>query len=818
MRYVPFLITTLVTIALIILFNSTLLLPAPLGKILSPQHGIWQNAEPADQDYNEQVSIPGLKAAAEVYIDDRLVPHVFAQNAEDVYFIQGYLHAKFRLWQMEFQTHVAAGRLCEVLGDEVNGNNLLNAVDRQFRRLGMGYAAEKALEESEKDAETKAEMDAYTAGINAWISRLPESQLPIEYKLLGYKPEPWTNLKSSLFLKYMSLDLAGSEDDFEYTNARTVFGWEDFQKLFPTSQDSLDPILPKGTLFEQAGLALKIPVDADSLYFQRKDSTAITQTKPDRDNGSNNWAVAGSKTKSGAPILCNDPHLGLNLPSLWFEMQLSGPGYNAYGATFPGAPAVVIGFNDSCAFGFTNAMRDVRDYYEIRFRDESRKEYFFNGEWQPTEFRYERIRIKGKPDFVDTVAYTLFGPVMYDTTYDGKRNTGGRNYSVRWKAHDKGNALKMFTLLNRARNYDDYYSALQYLDVPGQNCLFASKAGDIAIWNQGSFPAKWARQGDFIMPGTDSSYMWQGTIPQAENPHEVNPERGFISSANQYPVDPSVYPYFLGGSYPPYRGITINRHLSSMSDITAQDMMKMQTDNYNVFAEMARPLLTKYIQTGALSEAEKKCYDILRSWNLRNDPDERGATVFVLTWDSLETEVFSDEYAQTDLTLPWPHESTLLEILLKDSAFRFIENINTPETETTASVITAAFKKAAAKYIQLESSDDFLWWDFKNTGIMHLARIPSFSSVHLPIGGGQHIINATKSDHGPSWRMIVHLSRETEAYGIYPGGQSGNPGSRYYDDYVEDWVKGSYKKLWMMKKEQAADKRIKWIMTFNKGA
>jgi penicillin amidase len=233
-------------------------------------------------------------------------------------------------------------------------------------------------------------------------------------------------------------------------------------------------------------------------------------------------------------------------------MQITTPSYNVYGATFPGAPSVIIGFNDSCAFGFTNAMRDVRDYYEIKFKDDSRQEYWFDSTWVPSEFRIEVIKIKGEADYLDTVAYTNIGPVMYDKSFDGGRNTNKKDYAVRWKAHDPSNELKMFTLLDKAKNYNDYLKAIKYLHTPGQNCVFACKNGDIAIWDQGEFPAKWYRQGDFVMPGTDSSYFWQGMIPQFENPHLINPGRNFVSSANQMPTDTS-YPYYLGGNYPPYR-------------------------------------------------------------------------------------------------------------------------------------------------------------------------------------------------------------------------------------------------------------------------
>jgi len=398
MKILPLIISAAVTTGLVIALNTKLLLPAPLGKLLSPQHGIWQNAENANADFNMELSFPQLKGKVDAYLDDRLVPHVFAEQEDDVYFVQGYLHAKFRLWQMELQTHAAAGRASEIIGDKALNH------DREFRRLGMGYAAEISLKELEKDPELLASCDAYTAGVNAYINSLKESQLPIEYKLIGYKPEPWSNLKTALFLKYMSWDLAAHEDDIEMTNAKSYFSPTDFDLLYPSTQDSLDPVIPKGTIYATPKVVVHQPATADSVYFRNKDLLVVNEEKPDRENGSNNWAVSGSKTKSGAPILCNDPHLGLNLPSLWFEMQLSTPTFNAYGATFPGAPSVIIGFNDSCAFGFTNGGRDVRDYYEIKFKDDSRTEYWFDSAWKKTEFRVETIKVKDSVDYVDKVA------------------------------------------------------------------------------------------------------------------------------------------------------------------------------------------------------------------------------------------------------------------------------------------------------------------------------------------------------------------------------------------------------------------------------
>ena len=488
MKFVPLLISSAVTILLIIVFN-TRWGPAPaVGEFLSPQHGFWQNAEPVEKDFGQDLQLAGLKEPAEIFLDDRLVPHVFAGNESDAYYLQGYLHAKFRLWQMEFQTYAAAGRISELIGPK--GLNY----DREKRRLGMVWAAEKAVAELEKDYVSKTEADAYTAGVNAYITSLKESELPIEYKLLGYRPELWSNLKTALFLKFMSLDLAGYESDFEYTNLRSLLGYATFNKMFPITQDSLDPIVPLDTLSRIPGVTVKAPPGSDSIYLQNRDTANVEEVKkPNRDNGSNNWAVSGIKTKSGSPILCNDPHLGLNLPSLWYEMQLSCPEFRAYGVTFPGAPGVIIGFNDSCAFGFTNAMRDVRDYYEIRFRDDSRREYWYNGKWLPTDFRFEHIICKDTTEFIDTIAYTVFGPVMYDKSFSGSKRINNKYYAVRWKAHDAGNELMIFNGLDHAKNYADYRESVKWLHTPGQNAIFASKNGDIAITAQGDFPAKWTR-------------------------------------------------------------------------------------------------------------------------------------------------------------------------------------------------------------------------------------------------------------------------------------------------------------------------------------
>jgi penicillin amidase len=804
-------ISVIVTIALIVILDSKKVLPAPLGKLLSPQEGLWQNAEPKDIDFGGNLKFPDLKGKGDVYFDERLVPHIFAKDDNDAYFIQGYLHARFRLWQMEFQTYAAAGRVSEIVGEK--GLNY----DRTMRRMGMVYGAERALAMMEEDVTTKASMDAYTAGVNAYIATVNSSNLPVEYKLLGYTPEKWTNLKSALFYKAMTNDLAGFDTDFEFTNALRLLGEEKFKILYPDVQDSLSPIIPKGTQFYSNTTIPVAPSNADSVYFHRKDSIWYTQQfKPNPSNGSNNWALSGSKTKSGKPILCNDPHLSITLPSIWYEMQINTPNFNVYGVSFPGILGVMIGFNDNIAFGFTNAGRDMKDYYEITFRDKSRLSYWFNNQWKNSNIRIEHIAIKDQKEVLDTVAYSVFGPVMYDESFPDKLKTK-KAYALRWIAHDPSNALKMWYLLNRAKTYNDYLEAIKYFNAPAQNMLFASKDGDIALWQQGTFPLRWQDQGKFVMPGSDSSYMWQGFIPQQDNPHIINPIQGYISSANQRPVD-STYPYFIPGRYDMYRGISINRRLSSITAATPDDMKKLQNDTYNVLAETAVPILLKNVNQLLLNADERKYVKILSNWNFYSDINEKGPTIFTHWLDSLRQYVFQDDLIKNDLPISLPVRYTLVENLLKDSAFSFIDNSNTAKVETLSDAVTISLKKCTKQLVQLEKENKLTWGNYKNTTLYHLLRTATmpFAKEHLPVGGGENIINATTHDHGPSWKMIVQLTTPTEAYGVFPGGQSGNPGSKYYDNFASTWAAGKYYKLWMMQPSEVKDKRIQSTLHFSK--
>jgi len=780
-----------------------------LGQFISPQHGFWQNAEPVNYDFGGKINIDGLKGSVEIFLDERLVPHVFAENDEDLYFAQGYLHAKFRLFQMDLQTRAAAGRASEFAGP------VAIDYDKEQRRLGMVYAAENALKMIESDSISLTIFNAYTHGVNAYIRSLKPSEWPYEYKLLNVEPEEWSNLRSALLLKMMAKMLAGgTENDLGYTRAKTIFSLEDLNTLYNQIPDSLHPMIPKGVTFSKPAIEPVMPTTADSLYFNNLPLPDYNEKhKANPGNGSNNWVVAGTKTASGAPILCNDPHLELSLPSIWYELQLTTPTSNTYGVSLPGVPFVIIGFNDHVAWGVTNSQRDVKDYFAIRFKDDSKKEYWFDNTWKSTELKLEKINIKGQSPVYDTVAYTVFGPVMFDPSFQTKAS-GNTSLAVKWTAHAPSNEAVTFYHLNRAQNYDDFEKAIRNFDSPGQNFVFASKEGDIAIWQQGKFPARWNGQGLYVMPGEDNAYDWQGYIPQKENPHVKNPAQGFLQSGNQRPTD-KTYPYFIPGSYITSRGTSISEKLGKMKNIGVADMKNLLIDYDNIEARYLHPVLISNIKRDQLDQHEQRFLDIFNRWDHQADPESLGQTIYQCWMDTLQKVIFADEIMQVTPAAPMPKIEMMVELLVSDSTSQFYNNIHTPATETRADVITEAFKRAVVRLSIAEKNGNLEWAKFKNPAIFHLLKdaVPALAHTGLHVGGYNNTINAITKSHGPSWRMVVELTSETEAYGVYPAGQNGNPGSRFYDDFIGTWERGDLYRLWVMKsQEEASDSRVKWTL------
>ncbi|TAN13003.1 MAG: penicillin acylase family protein [Chitinophagaceae bacterium] len=807
MRSKGFIISLIITIILIVVLNNRWGQVPPAGKFFSPQLGFWQNATPVNNNYSCKLKVKGVERPVSVWFDAHLVPHIFAQDDRDAYYVQGYITARFRLWQMDLQVRAAGGDLSEVIGEKTL------QYDRLQRRKGMVTDAENSLAVMEADSATKAMMDAYTAGVNAYIATLNYRKLPLEYKLLDYKPVKWTNLKTALLLKYMSDMLTGGTSDMENTNALKLLGLQQFNQMFPDYPDSLYPIIPKGTPFYKPSVSPS-SIPSDSLIAVNKEAVRFQSDKRDIDNGSNNWVVNGKKTRSGAPILCNDPHLGLNLPSLWFEVQIHTPDMDVYGASLPGAPGVIIGFNNYIAWGLTNAQRDVSDYYAIRFKDASMKQYWYDSSWKNAAVKIEKINIRGHKTFYDTVAYTVFGPVMYDPSFPDTLSDH-QYLALHWAAADSSDELKTMYLMNHARNFDDYKNALKYFECPGQNFAYADISGNIAIWQQGKFPVRRSMDfGKFILPGDDSLYLWHSSIPFLENPHILDPEQNFVYSANQNPTD-TTYPYFYHGEFIQFRARRIYHFLNDRNNLTIEDMMKLQNDYYDGFAAEALPIMLRHLDTAGLSRASHQYLDSLRHWDLEVLPGTIKPLLFYSWWDSLYENIWSDVLNDSlHLPMPRPTDNTTIEWLIRDTTMPLVNTGYASRGGNLRSRVYDAFIKAMNAVQKLDSTGKLNWGIYRGTDIMHLARIPALSRMHLFTGGDRYTVSAIKKDHGPSWRMIVQMSNPIVAYGIYPGGQSGNPGSRYYDDFVDDWVRGKYYKLNFFSPDDSTSAEVKYKIIF----
>jgi penicillin amidase len=808
MKVFKFYISIVITLALIYSLNRSWVVDGnrlpPLGKFLDPFHGFWQNIESDDVAFPTELDIPGLKDKVTVVYDSLSIPHIFANNDEDLYLAQGYVTAMDRLWQMEFQTLAAAGRISEVIGEGKNGFAI--NFDRGQRRRGLTFGAMNALSSMESDAISKMMVTQYSNGINQYIKTLSYDNLPFEYKLLDYEPEDWAPIKCGFLLMNMAKTLSMSEKDIEMSNALKLFGRETLEILYPDTDIVGDPIVDK------PGEWKFDPVRIDSVPLALPKELIALDRLP-RENpttGSNNWAVDGSKTATGSPILCGDPHLELSLPSIWYAVQLNAPGVNTMGASLPGAPAIVIGFNDSIAWSVTNAQRDVVDWYSISFEDAKRNRYRLDDKWVDTKKVVEAFAIRGQEIFYDTIIYTKWGPVTYDATYHASDNRKG--YSFRWTAHDPSHEVVALYKLNRANNHDDYMKALDHFLSPPQNFAFASVAGDIAMRIQGKYPVRRNQEGRFALDGSKSSNGWQAFIPNDQNVTDKNPKRGFVSSANQFPVD-ATYPYYVTGeSYEGYRNRRINKVLRESKNVTVTDMMKLQGDNYNLKAEESLPTFLSYLDTAKLNADELDAYHILRSWDYVNTADSEGASYYESWWDNLMPLIW-DEMQNPEALLIRPTTFNTIKLIREKPDLVFFDLKTTPEKENAGDILRMAFKFGVEDILKWKSNnpnagDEVPWADFKDSYVGHVLRIAPLS-IHVKHGGNEGIVNAHSQTHGPSWRMIVSLEKSgVKTWATYPGGQSGNPGNIHYSDMLDRWVSDQYYKLLFMHKADDSNGKI----------
>ncbi|MDH3649263.1 MAG: penicillin acylase family protein [Saprospiraceae bacterium] len=758
----------------------------PLGNFFNPFSGFWQNAE-GEKPYRESiVHQVGIRDTVEVIYDDRLVPHIFAKNDLDLAFVEGYVHAQNRLWQMDLSARNAGGRLSEIFGARTLKN------DRMMRRMGLTTAAEH-LVELWKECPSYPFLQSYVAGINSYITEITDKSKPLECKLFDYDIEPWSDLKTALVTMSMNLVLCSKAWDMQASKARSDLGDEVYHSLFPDWDPKQSPVIPSSAQWDFVAELGPKPEDTLSLGHIDEPYESLFPSFV----GSNNWAVSGLKTENGNPILCSDPHLNLTLPSIWYEMQVQTDELNAYGVSIPGIPHITIGFNEKIAWGMTNVGQDVLDFYRILWADSSRENYLLDGRILSTEKRPECFEVKGGRTICDTIAYTYWGPIYSEAE---------SALALHWlpNEHLTDCAINTFLNLSAGTGFTDYWDALRSFESPPQNFVFASTTGDIALKVQGRFPIRQKNQGKFVQDGGSSKNGWRGFIPYEQTPFVKNPERGFVSSANQHSTD-STYPYPYHGDFQHYRSRTLNTALNEMEEIGVQDMMELQNSTYNQMAADLLPLLMMYVDRKNLDQKQKEAMLQLEKWNFDFDGgsplpilfEKWRKALYDLVWDEMRTNDEVDDYYR-------PRVWRTIKFIEDDPEHKYFDLINTPVVETARDLVNMAFQEAFAAYDSLSDTDkDVTWQSYKNVRILHLSRIPAFSVDGISIGGSGSTLNAVTTTHGPSWRMVVELADPVQAWGIYPGGQSGNPGSRYYAQMIEDWRNGEYYPLRFAKRIQA---------------
>lgn len=760
-----------------------------------------------------KMSFAGLHETVEIIIDRYGVPHIYAQNEDDLYFAQGYMHAQERLWQMEFNRRIGSGRLSEIFGE------IALEVDRFSRRLGMHRSADEEM--SRINEHSKRILNAYAHGVNAFIER-QKSKLPVEFTVLRCKPALWQASDSILWVKMMGWNLGGNWET-EVVRAHLVakLGAERAAQL-ETGYDPHHPLI--------------IPPDAE---YQGINPGMLEQYKQLKQlsgfgmlGASNNWVVDGTMTVTGSPILCNDPHLGQAAPSIWYECHLVAGDIDVVGASFPGTPGVVIGHNKHIAWGVTNAISDVEDLYIEKFNPQNPHQYEFQGKWEEAQVIREEIVVKGKKEpVVEEVLVTRHGPILTTIPHpgthakDSQNGNGGESaelpLALRWTGLEQCHILEAIHKLSFASDWEEFRDAMRDWDVPAQNIIYADDRGNIGYIMAGAIPIRAKGQALLPSPGWTGEYEWTGLIPFDELPQTYNPEQHFIVTANNRVVNDD-YPYYITNEWlNGYRAQRIRDLLtgkSSKGKLAPSDMAKIQSDQFSLPAVEIVPHMLK-IQTNA--SLERAALDILRGWDFILSPASAGAAIYTTFLSKLEYIVFGAVFGD-DESLMQGYLGTGTTILAPENGYAsrnkpfLIRLLNTRDEGWFANsaisngphswnaAIATAFT-AAVEELHEKLGDNITRWQYgkihRMTYSHPIGTIKPLDKVFnrgpFPIGGDIDTVNMGASLPNnpevvitvPSFRQIVNLADVKSSLSMHAPGQSGHPASKHYDDFIKPWLR-----------------------------
>jgi len=758
------------------------------------------------------VEVEGLQAEVTVMRDAWGIPHIYASTTHDLFFAQGYVHAQDRFWQMEFWRRIGSGRLSEVLGESALEQ------DRFIRTVGWHRAAQRDLEVMEE--ETRAALEDYAAGVNAYIAN-HQGRLGLEFTVLGltgtrFEIEPWTPLDSVSWTKVMAWNLSGNrEAELVRAHIADHLGTPAIDELVPPYSKEYPVIVsdppPAAALRSVPEVALETFAMGDGEHL-----------------GSNNWVIAGERTESGMPLLANDPHLGIQMPSIWYEIGLHcepvGPDcpYNVVGASFASSLGVIIGHNDQIAWGVTNLGPDVQDLFIEKINPEHPNQYEFQGEWRDMEIVREEIRVAGREEAVVVdVRLTHHGPIINDVAGGTEEAWafGWQPLALSWTALQPGTSVKSILLLDRADDWEAFREALSYWDVPSQNFVYADREGNIGYQAPGRIPIRAAGDGTRPVPGWTGEYEWVDTIPFDALPRSFNPPEGYIVTANNAVVD-SDYPYLITQDWAPgYRACRICELIESDSSLSIDDVRAIQADCASVWAREVVPYVT------ALSPDQPQlaeAVDLLRAWDGRATWESAGAALFEVFRLHLIDATVADELGEDLLADARASVMNALLNLLPDQASVWFDDVTTPETETRDDILLQALQEALTDLTDLQGSnmEKWRWGDlhtasFENQslGQCGIGLVESlFNRGPFPVDGTLATVN--QGDYSmsdpyavrtiASYRQIIDLDDLTRSVSMHTTGQSGHPFHRHYDDMIGSWRDVEYHPmLWESEAVQA---------------
>jgi penicillin amidase len=786
MRFTRFLVSVVSLIILVTGLSTRLGPLPPLGPLLDPVHGVWALARSAVPAAMTRAAIPGLDGEVHVVVDRRGVPHIFATTDADAFRAQGYIVARDRLFQLELQTRATAGRLTEWV------DSVALPADRAMRALNLAGYADRHFAGLDPGGREARALEAYADGVNAWIDQMRIRDLPFEYRLLDVRPEPWRPVNTFYLLQRMNWTLAYGQQGLKKQRVAAQVGSLAADALLTPHSPIQEPIQPNGQDGPRFDLEL-IPPPTVSKGGAQAAEFASAEPALDGSLGSNNWAIAPERTLRGHAILAGDPHLELTLPSIWYEIHLVVPGImDVYGATIPGAPGIIIGFNRDVAWSFTNTEADVMDFYREMVDDWTRPAATrLDGDWVPVEERVERYHDpRGHLIAADSFLASHRGPL---------RLIDGDWLSLRWTAFEPYHTMGAILEAARARSASEWLEAMERFEVPPQNTLVADRAGTIAIRSTGRFPLRPGNQGSQIVDGSTSGNDWIGSWPVERMPFAVNPPQGYLASANQQPIDPDVDSTYLGADWrQPWRALRINSLLRGSSGWTPDAIAELQTDAGSARADYFVPFFldaaSRIEQRGAADQELRTAGRRLAEWDRKYGLDSEHAILFELamdelterTWDELETEAGRPVYTPS---------SAALAALLQDSLSVWWDDQRTAVRETRevilAQSLRGALQTATERYGDPEEGG-WRWGRVRTMRIYHLLRIPALSALDVANEGGTATLSPMSAGgtHGASWRMVVELAPEVRGWTVYPGGQSGNPASASYDDRIAQWSAG----------------------------